>query len=108
MDTPEQHRRGGDRDGGRAVSKDRKELAHRRLDEDKAGYIGQTAAHPVSNRRSEAGIFPEPGFGIGINAQIQFWLASGQRLKYEGQEQHSDARDAPGDQATQHSGGAAE
>jgi len=96
MNAPQQRRCGGDRGGGSAIAKDRKELPHRRLDEDKAGDIGKTAAHPVSRRRREPGIFPKPRFGVGIGAGIQFGFAPRERLKDEGQEQHSDTCDSPG------------
>ena len=108
MHAPQQHGGCRDRDGCRPVAKDRKELSQRRLDQDKARNIGQATPGPVAHGRSEAGVLSKSGLGIGIDAGVEIGPAARQRLKDEGQHQHADAGDTPGDQCAEASGGAAE
>ena len=96
---------GGDRG---AVAEHREEQAQRRLDQDEAGDVGKAGADPVADRRDEAGILAEARLGIGVDAGVQVGLAAGQRLEDEGQHQHADAGDRPGDQRAQAAGRPAE
>ena len=101
------HSSDGGRDDGsgrRAVAEHREELTQRRLDQHEAGNVGQATADPVACRRHEAGIVAESRLGIGVDAGVQVRFAPGQRLEDEGQHQHTDAGDPPGDQRTQATG----
>ena len=101
MHGPQQDGGGDDGDDRGAVAEYREEQAQRRLDQDEAGDVGQAGADPVADRRDEAGILAEARLGIGIDAGVQVGLAPGQRLEDEGQHQHADAGDRPGDQRAQ-------
>jgi hypothetical protein len=87
-----------------AVAEDREELAERGLDQDKAGDVGQATADPVADRRREAQIVAEARLGVGVDAGIELGLAPRQRLEDEGQHQHAQAGNGPGDQGAQGTG----
>ena len=108
MHAPQQDRGRGDGDRRRAVAEDREELAQRRLDQDEAGDVGEAAADPVADRRGKAEIVAEARLGVGVDAGIELGLAARQGLEDEGQHQHADAGDGPGDQRAQAAGRPAE
>ena len=101
---PQQGRRRGDGDRRGAVAEDREELTERGLDQDKAGDVGQAATDPVADCRREAQIVAEARLGVGVDAGIELGLAPGQGLEDEGQHQHADAGNGPGDQGAQATG----
>ena len=81
-----------------------KNRPERRLDQDEAGDVGQAAADPVADRRGKARIVAEARLGVGVDAGVEVGLAARQGLEDEGQHQHADAGDRPGDQGAQAAG----
>ncbi len=91
-----------------ALAEHRDEPAERRADQDEIGGVAQAGAGPEAEGGHESEIVAEAGLGISEDAGVEVRLALRQGLKDEGQHQHADAGDGPGDERPEWPGRLAE
>ncbi|CRM34578.1 hypothetical protein [Pseudomonas sp. 24 E 13] len=102
MHGPQQH--GCTADGQRRITlaEHREKVAEGAEQQHEVPDVAHPRADPVTPGGRKPHVVAKPGLGVGVHAGIQFRLAVGQGLEYEGQGQHADRGDRPADQHSAH------
>src|SRR5262249_1158723 len=97
VEEPDAYGSDDDRRDRIAVPEDREECPESRLDQDPVGDIADGTADPVTKRRQEAGIVPEPGLRVGVDARVPVGFPFRERLEYPRERVHPPRCDDPRD-----------